>query len=158
MASFNLVCVYCYEFHVDIVHSAVNENPVGAVQSYSINSNGTLTLIDTVSSGGDGPAFVTAVSTDLVAAMNYGSGSGYIIPKSYGGTFDRSGQNITFPPPAGGVSHPHMALEYYDEIFVPDLVSIVIYLACSLAIRIFSGFLIYLGSSLLIGCGPNLAP
>ncbi|KAF8811111.1 putative isomerase YbhE [Phlegmacium glaucopus] len=102
---------------------AVNENPVGALQSFLINGNGTLSnVIDTVPSDGNSPAFTAALSTGAVAVMNYGSGNGRIIStKSQGETFDQSAPIVTFPPPAGGVSHPHMALEYRHEIFVPDL-------------------------------------
>ena len=107
-------------------NSATNENSAGALQSFLINPNGTLSkAIDTISSGGDSPAFATALSTGAVAVMNYGSGNGRIIPTtSKGETFKESESTITFPPPIGGASHPHMALEYHNEIFVPDLVSI----------------------------------
>ncbi len=56
--------------------------------------------------------------------MNYDSGDGRIIPTTAHGTqfVNASAPLITFPPPVGGVSHPHMAYEYEDEIFVPDLV------------------------------------
>jgi len=109
-------------------HSAVNENSAGALQSFSINRNGTLSdVIDTVASHGDSPAFAAALSTGAVAVMNYGSGNGRIISTEFHGkTFDQSAPVITFPPPAGGVSHPHMALGYRHEVFVPDLVSILI--------------------------------
>lgn len=135
-------------------HSAVNENTVGEVQSFSINEDGSLsTVIDTVSSGGDGPAFATALSTGSVAVMNYGSGNASFIPTSSDGeTFNPSAaSSITFTPPAGGVSHPHMALEYGDEVFIPDLVS-----NHSLTIVMLGEFLAYWYAS--IGRGHNLAP
>jgi hypothetical protein len=61
--------------------------------------------------------------------MQYNSGTGRVIPMTPDGLyFDQSAPNITFPvPPPGvgeGVSHPHMAYEYENSIFVPDLVSI----------------------------------
>jgi Lactonase, 7-bladed beta-propeller len=109
--------------------SAVNEITAGALQSYDINPNGTLsTAIDTVLTGGDSPAFATALSTGEVAVFNYNSGNGRIVPTTAFALYfdDSSAPEITFPltstsPKA--VSHPHMALEYNDEVLVPDLVS-----------------------------------
>jgi len=71
---------------------ATNENSAGALQSFLINPNGTLyKVIDTISSGGDSPAFATALSTGAVAVVNYGSGNGRIIPTtSKGETFQES--------------------------------------------------------------------
>lgn len=132
------------------LHSAVNENPKGAVQSYLINSNGALSgPIDTVATEGDGPAFCAQLSNGDVAAMNFGSGNGSFTPT----TNDEKTKQptlfvkqltsfVNFPPPSypppKNVSNPHMALEYNKEVFVPDLVS-VLYL--SLAIRVLSRFL-----------------
>ena len=54
-----------------MIHSAVNENPQGALQSFLIGEQGALTgPLDTISSGGDSPAFTTALSTGQVAIMN----------------------------------------------------------------------------------------
>ncbi|KAF7354367.1 Isomerase YbhE [Mycena venus] len=103
---------------------AVNEvGPLGLLQSYATSPGGGLTLLDEVSSGGNGPAFCAPLSTGQVAIMNYGSGNGEIIPTVAGGTkFDNSTSVLlTFPPPPGGVSNPHMALEHGNEVFVPDL-------------------------------------
>ncbi|KAF8908106.1 Lactonase, 7-bladed beta-propeller-domain-containing protein [Gymnopilus junonius] len=97
----------------------------GAVQSFAIEPNGDLTpAIDTVSSGGSRPAFVTALSTGPVAVVNYASGSGRIIPTTaHGAKFNPLANVITFPKPQGGKSHPHMVLEVQgsDEILIPDL-------------------------------------
>jgi hypothetical protein len=80
--------------------------------------------VDTVPSDGADPAFAVALSTGEVAIMNYSSGNGRIIPTTTSPEqFSDDGPVITFPPPAGGVSHPHMALQHGTEIFVPDLVS-----------------------------------
>ncbi|KAJ7652425.1 putative isomerase YbhE [Mycena polygramma] len=101
---------------------ATNENAVGALQSYATSPGGGLTLLDEVSSGGNGSAFCWPLTTGQVAIMNYGSGNGEIIPTSAGGAkFDDSTSVPTFPPPSGGVSNPHMAYEYGQEVFVPDL-------------------------------------
>jgi hypothetical protein len=60
-----------------------------------------------------------------VAILNYGSGNGKIIPSiSDPLHFAQNSSLITFPPPDGGVSHPHMALKCADEVFVSDLVSL----------------------------------
>ncbi|KAG6828635.1 hypothetical protein H0H92_007227 [Tricholoma furcatifolium] len=104
---------------------AVNEITPGALQSFSIQQNGSLSpVLDTISSGGDGPAFATALSTGSVAILNYGSGDGRIIPTepSDPTTFIDSAPLITFPPPpAPNVSHPHMALQHGTEVLVSDL-------------------------------------
>ncbi|KAF9042829.1 putative isomerase YbhE [Hymenopellis radicata] len=102
---------------------ATNENSVGAVQSFTVTPDGVVSsAIDTAPTGGDSPAFAVALSTGQVVGMNYGSGNGVILPTtSTPLDFDTSSPVITFPPPAGGVSHPHMALEYGREILVPDL-------------------------------------
>jgi len=98
---------------------ATNENTDGALQSFTINSDNSLTLQSTTSSGGDGPAFAAvAGSAGQVAIMNYNSGNGMVIPTaSTGLTFDAASL-ITFP---AEVSHPHMALQHGSEILVPDL-------------------------------------
>ncbi|KDR70232.1 hypothetical protein GALMADRAFT_127891 [Galerina marginata CBS 339.88] len=102
---------------------AVNENAAGGLQSFAINSDGTLTAaIDTVATDGGSPAFTTALSTGSVAVMNYDSGNGRIISTSAKETkFNASAPVVTFPKPVGGVSHPHMALENAGEVLVPDL-------------------------------------
>ncbi|KAF8178919.1 Lactonase, 7-bladed beta-propeller-domain-containing protein [Pholiota molesta] len=102
---------------------AVNENDSGALQSFLITPNAALSgPLDTVASDGGAPAFAAALSTGSVAVMNYNSGNGRIIPTTAEQSkFVTSAPVITFPPPVGGVSHPHMALEHKDEILVPDL-------------------------------------
>ena len=106
---------------------AVNEVSSGALQSFTINSNGSLAgPVDQVSSGGDGPAYAGALSTGQVAILNYGSGNGkFITTISDSLHFAKNSSLITFPPPDGGVSHPHMALEHAAEVFVSDLVSFI---------------------------------
>lgn len=78
--------------------------------------------IANVSSGGNGPPFVVALSTGEVAVVNYGSGTARIIPTQDEVFFGDNAPIITFPPPVNGSSHPHMALEHNGEILVPDLV------------------------------------
>lgn len=103
---------------------AVNEISTGALQSFIVSPSGALSApINTTLSDGDSPAFAVALSTGEVAVMNYNTGNGRIIPTMDNGVaFDGSAPTITFPPPAApSVSHPHMALEYGNEVLVPDL-------------------------------------
>ncbi|KAF9044470.1 putative isomerase YbhE [Panaeolus papilionaceus] len=104
---------------------ATNENSPGALQSFGINRDGSLSPpVDTIPSGGDLPAFATALSTGSVAVMNYNTGNGRIFPTIKGSRqskFEPNAPLITFPPPSNGVSHPHMALEHRGEVLVPDL-------------------------------------
>ncbi|KAG7095223.1 hypothetical protein E1B28_005998 [Marasmius oreades] len=105
------------------VFYAVNELDDGALQSYTTTSNGVVTgPFDTVPSGGGSPAFAVALGTGEVAIMNYNGGNGRIIPTSSPLKFvNDSAPVITFPPPAGGVSHPHQAVAHGQEILIPDL-------------------------------------
>ncbi|KAK7052190.1 putative isomerase YbhE [Favolaschia claudopus] len=101
---------------------ATNENSPGALQSFTIQGNTLSSAVDTTPSGGDSPAFAVALSTGEVAIMNYSSGNGRIVPTTSDAQhFSPNAPVITFPPPAGGVSHPHMAVQHGTEIFVPDL-------------------------------------
>ncbi|KAJ3569150.1 hypothetical protein NP233_g5241 [Leucocoprinus birnbaumii] len=102
---------------------ATNETPTGALQSFVINSDGTLSPAeDTITSEGDSPAFAAALSTGQVGVMNYGSGNGRIIPTTGSSLiFEKNAPLITFPRKPGTVSHPHMLLEHGDEVLVPDL-------------------------------------
>jgi len=104
---------------------ATNEISSGALQSFSVAPNGTLShAVDTVASDGDSPAFAVPLSYGPVAIMNYSSGNGRVIPTTATSPEHFDGENagvITFPTVAGGVSHPHMALEHGNEILVPDL-------------------------------------
>ncbi|KAF5309860.1 hypothetical protein D9619_010500 [Psilocybe cf. subviscida] len=102
---------------------ATNENNSGGLQSFGVLANGSLSpALSTIQSGGSLPAFATALSTGAVAVMNYGTGNGKIVPTANKAvSLSQSAPLITFPPPAGGVSHPHMALEHDGEILIPDL-------------------------------------
>lgn len=63
--------------------------------------------------------------TDLV--LQYGSGNGYIMPMESDNVTFEDAPLITFPVPASGQSHPHMSYQYNDEVFVPDLVSCILF-------------------------------
>jgi len=104
---------------------AVNEVDSGALQSFDVGPSGVISKPqDTVSSGGSSPAFTVPLVSGQVAVMNFGSGNGLIIPtQAKAERFGASGSAtpISFTPPAGGASHPHMALAHGSEVFVPDL-------------------------------------
>ena len=54
-----------------LLHSAVNENSPGSLQSFVDESNGFLSsAVSTVGSGGDGPAFASPLTTGQVAIMD----------------------------------------------------------------------------------------
>ncbi|KAF8066669.1 Lactonase, 7-bladed beta-propeller-domain-containing protein [Lyophyllum atratum] len=102
---------------------AVNEiSPVGNLQSFVVGSDGGLTLVDTVSSGGNGPTFTDPLSTGEVTAMNYGSPNCSLVATVPGDPlhFLRNSSVVEFPV-GDGPSHPHMSLEFNGEVFVPDL-------------------------------------
>jgi len=104
---------------------ATNELTQGGLQSLSVLPNKSLKVAQTVSSGGNGPAFAAPISSGQVVVLNYGSGDGRIIPTETDPLqFDSSNSSsptITFPPPAATVSHPHMAVEVGNELLIPDL-------------------------------------
>ena len=78
---------------------------------------------DTVSSG-VGPPFAGGLSTGQVAIVGYNGGNAEIISTTSDPLhFTRTSAPITFSP-YGGASNPHMALQYGNEVFVPDLVSL----------------------------------
>jgi 6-phosphogluconolactonase (cycloisomerase 2 family) len=128
---------------------AVNEVSSGVLQSFTINTDGSLAgPVEQISSGGNSPAYASALSTSQVAIMNYGSGNGEMIPTvSDPLHFSQNASLITFPPPDGGVSHPHMALEHGAEVFISDLVSCIAYYAVQNYSDLFIGTL---------GCRQNL--
>ena len=60
-----------YYKYTDWELSAVNEiSPVGNLQSFLVDSDGGITLVDTVQTGGSGPTFTNPLSTGEVTAMN----------------------------------------------------------------------------------------
>jgi len=102
---------------------ATNENTQGGLQSFLVGAGGALTPFTTISTDGNGPAFARMLSTGEVAAMNYGSGNGAFAPlQSHDPLGFGSNVDITFPiREQGNVSHPHMAYEFENEVFIPDL-------------------------------------
>ncbi|KAF5390967.1 hypothetical protein D9757_004012 [Collybiopsis confluens] len=103
---------------------AVNEiQTIGNLQSFTVNNDSTVSLINTVSTQGVGPTFTNPLSTGEVSAMNFGSPNCSFISTDPDDplTFETNSPGISFPVPEGGKSNPHMSLEYNDEVLVADL-------------------------------------
>ncbi|KAF9777854.1 Lactonase, 7-bladed beta-propeller-domain-containing protein [Thelephora terrestris] len=102
---------------------AVNEVEAGAVQSFTIFDNGTLSgAISSISTGGNGPAHVFASPDGEVSAMNFGGGNGVIVTMQNNGSIFGTSTPITFPVVgSSGVSHPHETIQVDNELLVPDL-------------------------------------
>ena len=118
------LCLYSFAPNLQLLSSVNEVSPIGAVQSFIIHPDGSLsTPQDTVSSTGDRPAFVAALSTGQVGVMNFDGGSGLFIPTTDSPLhFERNASAITFPTKPNTISHPHMLLQHGDEVLVPDLV------------------------------------
>ncbi|KAG6836891.1 hypothetical protein H0H93_001722 [Arthromyces matolae] len=102
---------------------AVNEvSPIGNLQSFVVGSDGGLDLVDTVTSGGNGPTYTSPLSTGEVTAMNFGSPNCALVATNSNDPlhFSTTSPVVEFPV-GNGPSNPHMSLEYNGEIFVPDL-------------------------------------
>ncbi len=70
-------------YSLDAYPSAVNEDTVGALQSFAINSaTGGLTPISSTGSGGNGPAFAAPLSGGQVAIMNVCLQTSDVLPLS----------------------------------------------------------------------------
>jgi len=102
---------------------AVNEVEAGAVQSFTIFRNGTLSdAISSTSTGGNGPAFVFSSPCGIVASANFGGGNGAVVRTEDDAAKFGDPTFITFPSIGkSNASHPHQALQFNDELFVPDL-------------------------------------
>ncbi|KAK1229456.1 hypothetical protein PQX77_007505 [Marasmius sp. AFHP31] len=103
--------------------SAVNELvPDGQLQSFTVETNGSLSLVDTVATGGVGPTFTDVLSTGEVTAMNFGSPNASFVATDPNdpSRFLKDSPILAFPAEVGK-SNPHMSLEHNGEIFVPDL-------------------------------------
>ncbi|CAE7135937.1 unnamed protein product [Rhizoctonia solani] len=114
--------VNTHPLNKSILISTNEVNPVGGLSTFLITdrTNGVAVRSSTASTGAD-PAFIVGLAKNRqVAVMDYSGGSGSFIPlKDDLLTLDESkAQRIKFN---AAVSHPHMALEYGDEILIPDL-------------------------------------
>jgi len=101
---------------------AVNEiGPIGSLQSFTVDEAGSLTLVDTVTTGGNGPTFTNPLTTGEVSAMNFGSpNASFVATDPEDPTRFIESPVVDFPVD-GGPSNPHMSLEFNGEVFVPDL-------------------------------------
>ncbi|QRW02330.1 lactonase, 7-bladed beta-propeller [Ceratobasidium sp. AG-Ba] len=82
---------------------ATQENYASAVWSFAVNSQGQLTQLGSVSTGGDGPAFMLVSSNgNEIVAANYNGGNALNVPL----TADKE------PP---NQPHPHQVIEYGSE-------------------------------------------
>jgi 6-phosphogluconolactonase (cycloisomerase 2 family) len=101
---------------------AVNEVEEGAVQSFAIGADGILSAdaIANISSGGNGPAHLLALSTGEVSVMNFGGGNGRVLtPTDDPAIFSDDAPVITFP---ANKSNPHETFELKNgDLLVPDL-------------------------------------
>jgi len=102
---------------------ALNEVEDGAIQSFTIFENGTLSgAISTTSTGGSVPAHVFSSPSGDVAAMNYFGGNGVVVRTENNGSNFGDSTFITFPPiGSSGAAHPHQTIKFKDELLVPDL-------------------------------------
>ncbi|KAK0186474.1 Lactonase, 7-bladed beta-propeller-domain-containing protein [Armillaria mellea] len=103
---------------------AVNEiQPVGNLQSFSVGDAGLLSLVDTVTTGGNGPTFTNPLSTGEVTGMNFGSPNCSFVATVPDNPlhFEKDSPIINFPAGPNAASNPHMSLEHNGEVFVPDL-------------------------------------
>jgi anti-sigma factor RsiW len=140
---FSLATLSCVFLKADSNPSAVNEVEAGIMQSFVVGANGKLSAaLANVSSGGNGPAHLQALSTGEVSVMNvrqrwplstrtladctstlqFGGGNGRIIEADAHdpAVFSSSGANITFEATK---SNPHETAELANgELLVPDLV------------------------------------
>ncbi|KIY68236.1 putative isomerase YbhE [Cylindrobasidium torrendii FP15055 ss-10] len=104
----------------DVIY-ATHENENGTLATYA-NLGGVLSLVDSVSSGGNGPVHCAPLTSGDVVVTNYGSGNGLVASTAHDGyDLTQTSNVVTFTAPEGGLSHPHMALEYNSEVLVPDL-------------------------------------
>lgn len=104
---------------------AVNEiSPVGNLQSFFVDFQGGLTLVDNVTTGGNGPTFSNQLSTGEVTGINFGSPNisfSKLDPADPLRFQKDSSVVVAFPIPEAAPSNPHMSLEFNGEILVPDL-------------------------------------
>ncbi|KAL1698612.1 hypothetical protein EV121DRAFT_178882, partial [Schizophyllum commune] len=98
--------------------------PVGALEAFKINKDGSVTSTDSISSQGNGPAFTVQLSTGEVVGPNYGDNTVVFAPTSADDPtkFQQdAAYKVELPTDEGVTNHPHQAYEYNDEVVIPDL-------------------------------------
>ncbi len=96
---------------------AVDENATGRVGAYAIDpASGALAFLDAVSSGGNGPAFLSVDGTGkFVLVANYGDGTVAVLPVGAGGRVGAASDTRT----AGAEAHMIIADPSNHFVFVP---------------------------------------
>ena len=96
---------------------AVDENATGRVGAYAIDpASGSLAFLDAVSSGGNGPAFLSVDGTGkFVLVANYGDGTVSVLPVGVGGRVGAASDTRT----AGAEAHMIIADPSNHFVFVP---------------------------------------
>jgi 6-phosphogluconolactonase len=96
---------------------AVDENSSGRVVAYAIDpASGALSLLDAVSSGGNGPAFLSVDGTGkFVLVANYGDGTVAVLPIGAGGRIGAASTTRA----AGAEAHMIVADPSNRFVFVP---------------------------------------
>lgn len=105
---------------------SVNEiGPVGSVQSFLVDEEGGLTVVDTAPTGGNGPTYTEFLSTGEVTGLNFGSPNASFVqtdpadPKKF--IVETLPTSVVSFPALQGASNPHQSLEHNGEVFIPDL-------------------------------------
>lgn len=100
---------------------AVNENDPGEVSGYKINPDGTLDLINVVSSEGAAPCHISINKTgDIAVVSNYTSGTVSLYTIEKNGTLNTAYQVFNHNAP-DSISHAHSAQFFKDNLYVSDL-------------------------------------
>lgn len=100
---------------------AVNENDPGEVSGYKIKDDGSLDLINTVSSEGAAPCHISINKTgDIAVVSNYTSGTVSLYTIEKNGTLNTAHQVFNQNAP-DSISHAHSAQFFEGHLYVSDL-------------------------------------
>ena len=100
---------------------AVNENDPGEVSGYKIKTDGTLDLINAVSSEGAHPCHISINKTgDVAVVSNYTSGTVSLFSINENGVLNNAYQVFNHNAP-DSISHAHSAQFFKDQLYVSDL-------------------------------------
>lgn len=100
---------------------STNGTDSGFLSSYKINKNGSLSVLNRVSSEGKGPCHISINDAGTrVAISNYGGGTVSIYPVNSNGSLNKASQVFNHNTETE-TSHAHSAQFFKDELFVADL-------------------------------------
>jgi len=100
---------------------SVNEKETGSVSGFKVNIDGTLDLINTVSSHGADPCHISLNKTGNIAVVsNYSSGTVTLYSVENNGSLNDAYQVFDHNAP-DSISHAHSAQFYQDNLYVSDL-------------------------------------